>query len=81
MPPVTQPKVDQIVYQPYSPERLGRIKAVLADGFVTVEWVTGQEQMVRARDLSYIDDLIADHEKKLSGHKARRAAAVEKWKI
>ena len=87
---VSNPVVGQLVYEPFSPAKIGIIRSVgksrSANVYgltVSVEWVTPKgvrtiEKNINSRYLNDFDMLIADHQKKLSTHLAakKRVQAV-----
>jgi hypothetical protein len=72
-----------IVYEPYRPLFYGKVlrtrEAIISPTFTTVEylirWKDGTESWVRYYHLKSLEDLVADHAKKLKGHKKRLAEA------
>ncbi len=87
---VTNPVPGTLVYRPYQPLKIGRVLEVLenqetAGGrrcqCLRVEWMDGQTVFWPTSWFNSLDALIEEHEDKLFGHKTRRAAAVEKWKL
>ena len=75
--------VGHIVYEPYMPQKYGKVidvKLYVAGsnrplpGY-TVRWKDGTENVVMCYHLKSLEELIADHEKKLAGHKKRLAKA------
>jgi len=77
--------VGHIVYMPYAPLHYGKVidvKLYVAGsnkplpGY-TIRWKDGTENVVMCFHLKSLEELIADHEKKLKGHKARLAKAQQ----
>lgn len=86
-------QVGDIVYRPYSPLALGRVVAVkkrsVSDEFMKnspyeqkleVHWKDGSRTWYDGEDVLRLLDLIANHEKKLEGHR-KRMAEVLAWKV
>ena len=48
---------------------------------VEVEWPDGSREVDQSRMLTPIDELIADHARKLEGHIERRARAAAQYRI
>jgi len=71
--------VGEIVYSAYRPQRPGKVVEVLyrtrgtahTHAHYLVNWGKSEVTEHWELDLSSLNDLIADHEKKLNGHKKR----------
>ena len=69
------PHIDDIVYAPFSPSRVGKIVSINAkSNHVIVEKANGVRFGASPRHLMCFRTLIEDHERKLQTHKDRLTA-------
>ena len=70
-------RIGDVVYEPYSPQKLGRVIEVKGsdkDPYqqeVLVHWKSGDIEWRKGTRVLRLEDLIEDHERKLDGHKTR----------
>jgi len=81
---VQNPKIGQLVYEPFSPQKVGVIRSIRKAKsygediyFVNVEWITPKgvrtiQKNVDSEHLNDLEYLIADHQKKLDTHLASK---------
>lgn len=64
-----------IVYEPYAPAKYGKVLEVLVDPknphypYYKVRWKDGREEIVWSLHINSLEQLVADHEKKLNTHR------------
>lgn len=73
--------IDEIVYEPYAPRQYGRVLAIgwspdprySGRPFYRVRWKNGREGWTWELHLKSLEQLLADHEKKISTHRTNIA--------